>query len=166
MLWQVETPVTVNYDSDIILPTETYIAAQNMIVKEWRHPDVKDAVPPKVVYPYGYGNYQYQLHIDDTHVTNFINSNFDFTVFNGRMRQWDDERYFRFNLLSSVARINDNVYHMEHGRTKNSWFNNPYCEDNKKLWEELKIKGSKGLKEYYNDVAYLRERNGEKQVSV
>ena len=193
MLWQVETPVTVNYDSDIILPTETYINAQNMIVKEWTHPDAKDAVPPKIVYPYGFGMYQYQLHIDDTHVTNFINSNFDFQAFNGRMRHWDakygfcqfvdteeykklggenenfiaygyedDERFLRFNTLSSVARINDNVFHMEHGRTKNSWFNNPYCEDNKKLWEDLKVRGAKGLREYYKNVEYLKERNGEK----
>ena len=70
------------------------------------------------------------------------------------------ERFFRFNLLSSIARINDHVYHMEHGRTKNSWFNNPYCEDNKKLWEELKVKGGKGLRKYYDNVEYLKERNG------
>ena len=29
-------------------------------------------------------------------------------------------------MLSSVGRIEDFVYHMEYGRTSNSWFNNPY----------------------------------------
>ena len=191
MLWMVDTPVVVNYDSDILLPLETYINATNMIAKGWVHPDVKNGKPVKVVYPYGFGNYQFQCHVGDNEVTNFINSGFNYEYFNGHMRQWDakygfcqffdteeykklggenenfvaygyedDERYFRFNLLSSVARIDEYVYHLEHGRTKNSWFNNPHCEDNKKLWEILKVKGKKSLVKYYEDVDYLKERNG------
>ena len=191
MLWMVDTPVVVNYDSDILLPLETYINATNMIAKGWVHPDVENGKPVKVIYPYGNGNYQFQCHVGDNEVTNFINSGFNFEYFNGHMRQWDakygfcqffdteeykklggenenfvaygyedDERHFRFNLLSSVARIDDYVYHLEHGRTKNSWFNNPYCEDNKKLWEILKVKGKKSLIKYYEEVDYLKERNG------
>ena len=191
MLWMVDTPVVVNYDSDIILPVETYIYATNMITKGWVHPDAEGGQPVKIVYPYGFGNYQWQCHVGDNEVTNFINSGFNFEYFNGHMRQWDakygfcqfvdteeykklggenenfiaygyedDERYFRFNLLSSVARINDYVYHLEHGRTKNSWFNNPHCEDNKKLWENLKVKGKESLLKYYKNVDYITERNG------
>ena len=191
MLWMVDTPVVVNYDSDILLPLESYINATNMIAKGWVHPDVENGKPVKVVYPYGCGNYQFQCHVGDNEVTNFINSGFNYEYFNGHMRQWDakygfcqffdteeykklggenenfvaygyedDERYFRFNLLSSVARIDEYVYHLEHGRTKNSWFNNPYCEDNKKLWEILKVKGKKSLVKYYEEVDYLKERNG------
>ena len=191
MLWMVDTPVVVNYDSDIILPVETYIYATNMISKGWVHPDAEGGEPVKIVYPYGFGNYQWQCHVGDNEVTNFINSGFNFEYFNGHMRQWDakygfcqfvdteeykklggenenfiaygyedDERYFRFNLLSSVARINDYVYHLEHGRTKNSWFNNPHCEDNKKLWENLKVKGKESLLKYYKNVDYIMERNG------
>ena len=191
MLWMVDTPVVVNYDSDIILPVETYIYATNMISKGWVHPDAEGGEPVKIVYPYGFGNYQWQCHVGDNEVTNFINSGFNFEYFNGHMRQWDakygfcqffctdtykkfggenenfiaygyedDERYFRFNMLSSVARLNEYVYHLEHGRTKNSWFNNPYCEDNKKLWEELKVKGKKSLLKYYEEVDYIKRRNG------
>ena len=191
MLWMVDTPVVVNYDSDIILPVETYIYATNMISKGWVHPDAEGGEPVKIIYPYGFGNYQWQCHVGDNEVTNFINSGFNFEYFNGHMRQWDakygfcqfvdteeykklggenenfiaygyedDERYFRFNLLSSVARINDYVYHLEHGRTKNSWFNNPHCEDNKKLWENLKAKGKESLLNYYKNVDYIMERNG------
>ena len=191
MLWMVDTPVVANYDSDIILPLESYINATNMIAKGWVHPDAEGAQPVKIIYPYGYGDYQFQCHVGDNEVTNFINSGFNFEYFNGHMRQWDakygfcqffdteeykklggenenfiaygyedDERHFRFNLLSSVGRIHEYVYHLEHGRTKNSWFNNPYCEDNKKLWEELKVKGKKSLTKYYQEVDYIKRRNG------
>ena len=191
MLWMVDTPVVANYDSDIILPLETYINATNMISKGWVHPDAEGSKPVKVIYPYGYGNYQFQCHVGDNEVTNFINSGFNFEYFNGHMRQWDakygfcqffdteeykklggenenfvaygyedDERHFRFNLLSSVGRIHEFVYHLEHGRTKNSWFNNPHCEDNKKLWETLKVKGKESLIKYYQEIDYIKERNG------
>ena len=193
MLWMVDTPVVANYDSDIILPLESYINATNMIAKEWVHPDAEGGEPVKIIYPYGFGNYQFQCHVGDNEVTNFINSGFNFEYFNGHMRQWDakygfcqffdtdeykklggenenfvaygyedDERHFRFNLLSSVGRIHEYVYHLEHGRTKNSWFNNPYCEDNKKLWETLKVKGKKSLLKYYQEIDYIKERNGQK----
>ena len=191
MLWMVDTPVVANYDSDILLPVESYINATNMIAKGWVHPDVEGGEPVKVVYPYGFGNYQLQCHVSDEHVTDFINSGFNFEAFNGRLREWDakygfcqffdteeykklggenenfiaygyedDERYYRFNLLSSVARITEQVFHLEHGRTKNSWFNNPHCEDNKKLWENLKVKGKKTLRKYYEEVDYIKRRNG------
>ena len=191
MLWMVDTPVVANYDSDILLPLESYINATNMIAKNWVHPDAKGGEPVKMVYPYGYGDYQMQCHVGDNEVTNFINSGFNFEYFNGHMRQWDakygfcqffdtevykklgaenenfiaygyedDERHMRFNLLSSVGRIHEYVYHLEHGRTKNSWFNNPYCEDNKKLWEKLKVKGKKSLIKYYDEVDYIKRRNG------
>ena len=191
MLWMVDTPVVANYDSDIILPLESYINATNMIIKEWVHPDAEGGIPVKIVYPYGFGDYQWQCHVGDNEVTNFINSGFNFEYFNGHMRQWDakygfcqffctdtykkfggenenfiaygyedDERYFRFNMLSSVARLNEYVYHLEHGRTKNSWFNNPYCEDNKKLWENLKVKGKESLLKYYEEIDYIKRRNG------
>ena len=191
MLWMVDTPVVCNYDSDIILPVESYINATNMISKGWVHPDVEGGEPVKVVYPYGFGTYQLQCHVGDEHVTDFINSGFNFEAFNGRLREWDakygfcqffdteeykklggenenfiaygyedDERYYRFNLLSSVARITEQVFHLEHGRTKNSWFNNPHCEDNKSLWETLKVKGKKSLTKYYEEVDYIKRRNG------
>ena len=193
MLWMVDTPVVANYDSDILLPLESYINATNMISQGWVHPDAEGSKPVKVIYPYGYGDYQFQCHVGDNEVTNFINSGFNFEYFNGHMRQWDakygfcqffdteeykklggenenfvaygyedDERHFRFNLLSSVGRIHEYVYHLEHGRTKNSWFNNPHCEDNKKLWETLKVKGKESLTKYYEEIDYIKERNGQK----
>ena len=35
----------------------------------------------------------------------------------------DKERFYRFNTLGySVGRINNYVYHLEHARGENSWF--------------------------------------------
>ena len=194
MLWQVKTPVTVNYDADIILPIDSYILAQNLIVNG--NDTVEGSPKADVVYPYGFGNYQMQVTVDDNAVSNFLASNFNFQAL-GDMRRWDakfgfvqffntesykkwggenegfiaygyedDERYHRFSQLGEVARVDDLIFHLEHKRTSNSWFNNPHCEDNKKLWEQLKFKNAEKLKDYYANVDYIKARNGQEQVSV
>ena len=70
----------------------------------------------------------------------------------------DDERHFRFSMLSSVGRIEDFVYHMEHGRTSNSWFNNPYIEKNRDTWENLRVQSPEGLIKYYKEQEYVKSR--------
>ena len=70
----------------------------------------------------------------------------------------DDERYHRFNTCSKVLRLNDHVFHMEHGRTPNSWFNNPHIESNRELWQKLSKMTSKQLEEYYANPEYLNAR--------
>ena len=75
----------------------------------------------------------------------------------------DDERYHRFNTCSHVLRLNDVIYHLEHKRSKNSWFTNPYIEDNRKVWEKLKFYGKKSLEKYYAEVDYLKRRRGQEQ---
>ena len=71
----------------------------------------------------------------------------------------DDERHYRLNLLTNVCRLNERVFHLEHSRSKNSWFNNPFIEDNRKLWEKLKSCKKEELKLYYEHVKYVKERN-------
>ena len=188
MLWMVKTPVVCNYDCDIILPVDSYINATNMISKGWVHPDVDGSQPVKVVYP-GQYQYQCHISDDHATAFVNSGFNFksfegcmrkwdakygfcqffdteEYKKLGGENENFiaygyeDDERYFRFNLLSSVARMSENVFHLEHGRTKNSWFNNPYCEDNKKLWEQLKVKGKKSLLKYYQEADYIKRRNG------
>jgi hypothetical protein len=190
MIQNAETPIVVNYDSDVLLPKETYLHARHLILNGYTNPEQPNIKPEpiKVVYPYGYGNFQFQISATDEEVTNFINSNFNFTAFTS-MRQYDakfgfcqffdreeyirfgmenenfvsygyedDERYNRFNTLSHVARINDYVYHLEHVRTQNSWFNNPHIESNRFLWEKLKILPKENIIEYYNNQKYLIDR--------
>lgn len=199
MLMLVETPVVCNYDCDVLLPMNNYILAQNAILTGWVPPNDPEATPEpvKCVYPYGCGEYQYQLRVTDEDCTRFINSNFNFNAFEKNATLYDakfgfvqffdteeylrlggenegfvaygyedDERYTRFNMCSQVLRLNDLIYHMEHRRTPNSWFNNPHIEENRELWEELRNMGKEEFEKYYTNPQYMLIRrviNGKRQ---
>jgi GT2 family glycosyltransferase len=73
----------------------------------------------------------------------------------------DNERPIRFEKLGyKVGRVDDLIYHMEHARTMNSWFTNPHINNNKLLYESLKEMNPEELKKYYQEVDYMRTRNG------
>ena len=179
MTMKADTDIVVNYDTDILLPKNVYSQACQVI---------RDGTS-SFVYPYGMGNYQFQVQASDEQVTNFINSNFNFLAFTSK-RQWDakfgfvqfcdrkeyirlgmeiedfkaygyedDERFQRFSRLSKVYRIEDMVWHLEHERTSNSWFNNPHIESNKKLYEKLIKLKPKELLKYCQTQQYMRDRN-------
>lgn len=84
-----QTKIVVNYDSDIILPQLAYIKAADFILNGYIPEDRSFAEPVKVVYPYGYGDYQIQCTPTDESVSNFINSNFNHDAFEGQCRRWD-----------------------------------------------------------------------------
>jgi len=187
MLWMVKTPYVANYDCDILLPKTSYAYAINLI-KNGFEDEEGNRQYPKVVYPYGRGQYQAQITASDAEVSNFMNNEFSFEEF----KNWraydakfgfvqffdteeykrlggenegfvaygyeDDERHYRFNTLSFVVRMNERIFHLEHSRSKNSWFNNPYIEDNRKLWEKLKSCSKEELQVYYDHVKYAKLR--------
>jgi hypothetical protein len=190
MVMMAETPIVVNYDSDIILPKHVYVQAVDLILNGYKNPDfsASEPEPVRVVYPYGYGEYQRQVFFDDEQASNFVNSNFNFLAFTNT-RSWDakfgfcqffdkeeyirlglenenfvsygyedDERYNRFNQLSHVVRIDDAVYHLEHKRTSNSWFNNPHIEENRSLYEMLARMSAESILRYYRNQPYLQKR--------
>ena len=195
MLWMVDTPYVANYDCDILLPKTSYAYAMNLIKNGTPRED-GSTYYPKCVYPYGLGTFQAQIHTDDDEISEFINSKFNFEVF----QKWrpydakygfvqffdteeykrlggenegfiaygyeDDERYHRFNTCSTVARMNENVFHLEHKRTSNSWFNNPHIEANRSLWEKLMSCEKPELELYYQNVPYVKARNGQEQSST
>jgi hypothetical protein len=70
MLNQVVTDVVVNYDCDVLLKPETCVEAVNLILHQ----------NYDLVYPYGFGNWQYQIFTTDEIVSDFINENFDFSI--------------------------------------------------------------------------------------
>lgn len=70
MLNIVDTDVVANYDSDVLLKPETCEKSVDLILNE----------KYDLIYPYEFGNYQYQIFTTDEIVTNFINSNFDFSI--------------------------------------------------------------------------------------
>ena len=187
MLWMVDTPYVANYDIDILLPKTSYAYSVNLLKngfdKDGEH------ITPRCVYPYGRGQYQAQITASDEEVSQFMNEEFNFEVFKtwraydakfgfvqffhtetykkfgGENEGFvaygyeDDERHYRFNELTKVVRMNERVFHLEHSRSKNSWFNNPYIEDNRKLWEKLKSCKKAELQLYYEHVKYAKERN-------
>ena len=58
----------------------------------------------------------------------------------------------------NVGRLDAHVYHLEHARTDNSWFTNPYIEKNKNLYEKINGMNREELKEYYSNLDYVKLR--------
>jgi hypothetical protein len=70
----------------------------------------------------------------------------------------DKERFYRFTTLGyNVGRINDYVYHLEHVRGQNSWFDNPYMNSNNNEWEKIQNMNCEQLIEYYSKQDYLKK---------
>ena len=71
----------------------------------------------------------------------------------------DCEFYFRYNTLGfRVGRINDWIWHFEHGRTHNSHYHNPKFMDNHNLWQWLKNQDKETIIKYINEQEYLKRR--------
>lgn len=201
MILLTTTEIVVNYDSDIILPIESYIQAKQML----------DSKKYDVVYPYRFGEKGERKVILDTVIEdeNDLNcllkhsiieefiSDFNPEVldksfgyaqhtnglgwaeygmvqfFNtqsykdGYMENEnfiayapeDIERHHRWNILGyNIGRIDNHAYHLEHKRTPNSWFNNPFMQKNNQLWEYLKSLTKKEIVDYYESQEYVKEK--------
>jgi hypothetical protein len=71
----------------------------------------------------------------------------------------DVERHHRWNILGyTIGRVDNHAYHLEHKRTQNSWFNNPFMEKNNQLWEYLKNLSKDEIIEYYENQEYVKEK--------
>ena len=78
MIDMADTMVIANYDCDVLFKKETYVESVKMIMDGF-----------DLVYPYGFGNYQKQVFIDDDGVSEFINGDFDFEVLDKKSRMYD-----------------------------------------------------------------------------
>jgi len=180
MIMMCETDVVVNYDCDIILPIKSYEVAYDAIIKD----------KADVVYPYGDGDYQIQVHADDNLVTDFLIHDFDYEHLQSKSNIYDAkygfcqffsrkayieggmenenfvayapedvERYHRFVTLGyRVVRISNVVYHLEHERTFNSWFNNPHMGENQREWNKIQQMSEDELRTYILNQDYYKER--------
>jgi hypothetical protein len=70
MLAMTKTDVVINYDCDVLMPIQTYVNAYEAILNK----------TCDVVYPYGNGNFQKQVHVNDEIVSDFLNNDFDFSI--------------------------------------------------------------------------------------
>lgn len=78
MIDMADTKIIANYDCDVLFKKETYVESVKMIMDGF-----------DLVYPYGFGNYQKQVFIDDDGVSEFINKDFDFEVLDKKSRMYD-----------------------------------------------------------------------------
>jgi len=78
MLAMTTTKVVVNCDCDILLPVESYLESYRMIMDG----------EADVVYPYGNGNWQKQVFADDEIVSEFLNSDCDFSILENKSNIW------------------------------------------------------------------------------
>jgi len=181
MIMEADTEIVVNYDCDVLLPIDSYQKAYNSILDK-----TYDVVYPygqgmyqkqvsatdEVVSLFLEGvdfsmlDKNSKTHTSDFGWVQFFNRQvyIDGGMENENFVSYgyeDNERPIRFEKLGyKVGRVNDLIYHMEHSRTINSWFTNPYINDNKNLYEKLKGMNSEDLKNYYQNIDYLQKRNG------
>ena len=81
MLAMTTTKVVVNCDCDILLPIESYIQSYQMIMDG----------EVDVVYPYGNGNWQKQVFANDELVSEFLNSDCDFSILENKSNVWSSD---------------------------------------------------------------------------
>jgi len=184
MLLESQTDVVVNYDTDVIFPESSYLQAYDMILNQGY-----DLVYPYGQGNWQEKVHLYPQLIEDfietgfnwkslTHGTNNENSTSDYgwaqffnrkSYIEGGMENEefisygyeDNERVYRFETLGyKVGRVEDQIFHLEHARTFNSWFSNPHIQNNKTLYERLKTLNKEKLEHYYKTVDYVTNRNG------
>ena len=183
MLAVCTTDIVANYDCDVLLPISSYMRAKDMIADG----------PCDMVYPYGFGNWQKQVHADDELVSEFLSNDCDFSILDSKSKMYDaqyghvqflkrksyieagmenenfrgsspedKERHYRFEKMGyKIGRIDDQVYHLEHSRGRNSWPHsiegNPYMRENFGVWETLQKMDKKQLLDYYSTQEYLKK---------
>lgn len=179
MLNLVKTNIVVNYDIDILLQPSVYRKCSNLINSGF-----------DLVYPYFFGKSQYQINytgkdkvIKSLLLNDLLNTDYQTyqsayghcqffktkSYIDGGMENEnfisygpeDQERGYRFKTLGyKVMWSDDYVYHMEHTRGNNSSTNNPMMAHNNKLFDYLKTLSNDQLREYYNNIDYIKKYKG------
>ena len=178
MTMEANTDIVVNYDCDVILPIDSYLLAYEMITT-----GISDVVYPygrgnyqKQVDPNDQvvsnfletGDYTHLDSASKIHTSDFGWAQFfkrsvyiEGGLENENFKAYapeDKERYYRFNMLGySVGRIENYVYHLEHARGENSWFNNPHMNNNMSEWDKIQGMSKDNLLKYYSEQEYLQK---------
>jgi len=178
MIIEADTEIVINYDCDVLLPLDSYDEAYQSILHH-----THDVIYP---YGQGMYQYQVRatdeivshflqtgdfdhlekhsnLHTSDFGWVQFFNRQvyIDGGMENENFKAYapeDKERFYRFTTLGyNVGRINNYVYHLEHSRGENSWFNNPYMNLNMEEWGKIQSMKKNELIEYYSNQNYIKK---------
>jgi hypothetical protein len=184
LLQESKTTVVANYDTDVILPIGSIQAAYELInsnVSDAVYPYGVGPYQKAVKYSQQlFDEYFNSTMVDDDisitlekdvyissstigwcqfiRRSNYINS----FMMNENFFAWgpeDCELHYRLLVMGNkVDRIQEYVYHLEHSRSQDSWFNNPKWQENMKLWEWIRTQDGDQLSKYYNNQEYIKER--------
>lgn len=182
-----DTEIVYNHDVDVILPKQSVVTAYNAIK------DHADAVYPfgcgvyqwAVNYPepvfHQFLDSNFDFNVLDGYRGRVASSigwgqmikrdvEIEVGLWNENFISWgaeDCEFYFRLNILGyKVGRVNDDIYHFEHGRTFNSHYHNPKFMDNHNLWQNIRTWSKEDVFSYYSVQDYLKERRKQLNVSI
>jgi predicted glycosyltransferase involved in capsule biosynthesis len=178
MLNEVDTPVVVNYDIDVLLDPQNFLNCQN---------DILEGVS-QVIYPYELGNgqimvlesFDYEGFKNSGYDISFINSSSErrehtsecghciffnthtYRLFGGENEDFisygpeDKERMVRFQKLTNSVnwKSEQKVYHLEHYRGNDSWVSNPHFNSNWKIFENIKNMDTPELINHYKNISY------------
>ena len=181
MIMESDTDVVVNYDCDVILPMSSYEAAYKAIVESdcdvvypygdgmyQKQVAADDGICSEFLYSRDYNHLDEasKLHTSDFGWAQFFRRKvyIEGGMENENFRAYapeDKERFYRFSMLGyKVARIKNYVYHLEHARGENSWFNNPHMQSNMEEWEKINTMSKTQLLKYYSEQEYLQKYAG------
>ena len=182
MIDMADTPVIANYDGDGLFKSETYVNSVKMVedgydivypygfgeyqkqvfaddelVSEFLSNDCDFSIldSKSKMYDAQYG------HVQFLNRKSYIEAGMENENFRGSSPE-DKERHYRFEKMGyKIGRIDDQVYHLEHSRGRNSWPHsiegNPYMRENFGVWERIQEMTGEELKEYYSSQEYLKK---------
>jgi len=178
MIMETKTEIVINYDCDVILPIDSYEIAYKGIrngTYDVVYPygqgmyqyqvNATDEIVSNFLEENDYGVLRSHSKIHDSEYgwvqffkkSVYINGGMENENFKAYAPE-DKERYYRYTTLGyKVGRITDYIYHLEHSRGENSWFNNPHMQSNMQEWEKIQRMNKEQLIEYYSGQNYLRK---------
>lgn len=178
MIAEAKTEIVVNYDCDVLLPLDSYHKAYQSILHHThdviypygqgmyqKQVQATDEVVSHFLQTgdFGHLDRHSKIHTSDFGWAQFFNRKvyIDGGMENENFKAYapeDKERFYRFSTLGyNVGRIHDYVYHLEHARGENSWFNNPHMQSNNNEWERIQNMNASQLREYYANQSYLKK---------
>ena len=175
-----ETEFIWNYDVDVLLPISTYIQSYNMLkydeydivypygcgVYQWnvlnfdsKYDDfISDKINLNDLIPISQRLPSVQGHTQVFKKKLFLdgygwNENFIFVGYE------DTEFLFRMSSLGyKIGRVNDDIYHLEHTRIKNSNYSDvEFFEKNIMLWEWIRKQNKETIQNYYTSQSYIKK---------
>jgi hypothetical protein len=178
MIVEANTKIVVNYDCDVLLPLESYHEAYSAILfnthdviypyGQGMYQKQVNATDEIVSNFLQTGDFEYLDKHSNPHTSDFGWAQFfnrqvyiDGGMENENFVAYapeDKERFYRFSTLDyNIGRVENFVYHLEHKRGQNSWFNNPHMNMNNSEWDKIQGMDKKQLIEYYSTQDYLKK---------